>query len=159
MYGIRSQILAISLLAGLAPVQTCWAQSQLPERGLDKSTVETRLGAPQRVEGPVGEPPITKWIYADYIVVFEYDHVVHTVKRQAAVEQAPVSGGTASPSNQTTSPFPVTTPPAADPAAPATESSPVSEPSVNSSAPAAAGSESGITPDSQTTGDTLSIPQ
>src|SRR5688572_21487344 len=157
MHSIRSQILAISLLAGLGPVQTCWAQSQLPERGLDKSTVETRLGAPQRIECPVGEPPITKWIYADFIVVFEYDHVVHTVQRKPAVEQAPVGGGTASPSNQTTPSSPVTTPSAADPAAPTTESSPVSEPSVNSSAPAA-GSESGITPDRQTTGDTLSIP-
>jgi hypothetical protein len=142
MYGIRSQILAISLLAALAPAQTCWAQSQLPERGLDKSTVETRLGAPQRVEGPVGEPPITKWIYADYIVVFEYDHVVHTVKRQAAVEQAPVGGASSqTPASSSATPA-TTTPPVESAAQPA---DPVSAPAGEST--------------TQTTGDTLSIPQ
>jgi hypothetical protein len=141
MYNIRSQILAISLLAGLSPVQTGLAQSQLPERGLDKSTVETRLGAPQRVEGPVGEPPITKWIYADFIVVFEYDHVVHTVQRKPAVEQAPV-GGALDQTPATTSSTPAAgTPPAESAAQP-----------VN---PAPAGES---TP-TQTTGDTLSIPQ
>jgi hypothetical protein len=136
MYGIRSQILAISLLAGLAPVQTCWAQSQLPERGLDKSTVETRLGAPQRVEGPVGEPPITKWIYADFIVVFEYDHVVHTVKRQPAVEMAP-EAESFTPANNT------------PPTTGATESA----------GPAPAPAPAGESTATQTTGDTLSIPQ
>jgi hypothetical protein len=144
MYGIRGQILAISLLAGLGPAQICWAQSRLPERGLDKSTVETRLGAPQRVEGPVGEPPITKWIYADFIVVFEYDHVVHTVQRKPAVEQAPV-GGAATPSGQPA--IPLAAPPATPSAAANAPAESVAQPA--DPAPASA---------TQTTGDTLSIP-
>ncbi|HEY3487080.1 MAG TPA: hypothetical protein VGL10_03355, partial [Gammaproteobacteria bacterium] len=88
MHGIRGQILAFSLLTGLASGLvhlSVSAQMELPARGLDKNTVETRFGAPQRVEGPVGTPPITKWIYADFITVFEYDHVVHAVKRRAVV--------------------------------------------------------------------------
>jgi hypothetical protein len=162
MHGIRGQILAISLLTGLGPAQLSWAQPQWPDRGLDKNTVETRLGAPQRVEGPVGEPPITKWVYADFIVVFEYDHVVHTVKRQTAVELAPVGGGAASPSTQTTPSAPA---PTAEPASPVVQSVPASPEATNNNSAPAAGAESGVTPDPaestdrQTTGDTLSIPQ
>lgn len=100
MHVIRSLPVVICLLAGLvvhlAFIQSSPAQSREPERGLDKSTVETRFGAPLRIEGPVGEPPITKWVYADFIVVFEYDRVLHTVQRQPVVEQAP-AGGTPSP--------------------------------------------------------------
>jgi hypothetical protein len=91
MHAIRSQLVVICLLAGLGATQPAAAQAREPERGLDKSAVETRFGAPQRIEGPVGDPPITKWIYADFIVVFEYDHVVHTVNRRPAVEQGPAS--------------------------------------------------------------------
>ena len=152
MYGIRSQILAISLLAGLGPVQTCWAQSQLPERGLDKSTVESRLGAPQRIEGPVGEPPITKWIYTDFIVVFEYDHVVHTVKRQPVVEQAPVGGAASAPIAPKAESFPpVNTPP------PATDS--VKSTGATTESQDSALAPTGESTTTQTTGDTLTLPE
>jgi hypothetical protein len=90
---IRSLPVVICLLAG--PGADAAAQSRLPERGLDRQAVETRFGTPPRIEGPVGEPPITKWVYPDFIVVFEYDRVLHTVQRRPAVEQAPVTGGSA----------------------------------------------------------------
>jgi hypothetical protein len=93
MYLIRSLPIVICLLAG--PVADAAAQSRLPERGLDRQTVETLFGVPPRIEGPVGQPPITKWVYPDFIVVFEYDRVLHTVQRRPAVEQAPAGGGSA----------------------------------------------------------------
>ncbi|AOE49882.1 hypothetical protein [Kangiella sediminilitoris] len=52
---------------------------QVPKAGVTKSYVEQNFGSPNRVEGPVGEPPITKWIYNDYTVYFEYDRVIHSV--------------------------------------------------------------------------------
>lgn len=52
---------------------------QVPKRGITKSQVEQKFGTPNNVEGPVGEPPITKWIYNGYTVYFEYDHVIHSV--------------------------------------------------------------------------------
>lgn len=156
MHAIRSQLIVICLLAGLGAVQLSRAQPGLPDRGLDRSVVETRFGAPQRIEGPVGTPPITKWIYADFIVVFEYDHVIHAVKRQPVVEQGPTGDAATSPE-------------------PATSATPASViPQAMQSAPASPGdetiagpAESGITPDSdpadstdrQTTGDTLNLPQ
>ncbi|GAA4353481.1 hypothetical protein [Kangiella taiwanensis] len=52
---------------------------QVPKRGVSKSHVEQKFGTPNNVEGPVGDPPITKWVYNGYTVYFEYDHVIHSV--------------------------------------------------------------------------------
>jgi hypothetical protein len=50
-----------------------------PARGMTMSQVEKQFGAPGERFAPVGEPPITRWVYADKVVYFEYDHVVHAV--------------------------------------------------------------------------------
>jgi hypothetical protein len=31
--------------------------------------------------GPVGEPPITRWDYDKFVVVFEYNRVIHSVTK------------------------------------------------------------------------------
>ncbi len=59
------------------------AQVEMPERGASMDRVEARFGAPLSVSGPVGEPPITRWEYADFVVVFEYRHVVHSLEKPA----------------------------------------------------------------------------
>lgn len=61
-----------------------------PGKGMTKGEVEKLFGTPESSHGPVGTPPITRWQYADYVVIFEYDHVVHTVlkhKPKAPIEQ------------------------------------------------------------------------
>lgn len=50
-----------------------------PGKGMSKAEVEKLFGTPLQQQGPVGQPPISRWVYADYVVTFEYDHVVHTV--------------------------------------------------------------------------------
>jgi hypothetical protein len=50
-----------------------------PKRGEKMSTVESRFGKPKAVKGPVGQPPITRWDYDKFSVVFEYDTVLDTV--------------------------------------------------------------------------------
>ena len=50
-----------------------------PTRGISKSAVEQKFGQPQNKSAAIGEPPITKWTYADFIVYFEYNHVIHSV--------------------------------------------------------------------------------
>lgn len=84
------------LITGVALLLTPLAQSEViqisvskqspqlksierPASGMKKAEVEQKFGAPQEISGPVGEPPITKWHYADYIVYFEFDTVIHTV--------------------------------------------------------------------------------
>ena len=84
---------AISLcLAGLATAPALPAQTlemanppaattavATPARGQSMAQVERQFGAPTERFAAVGQPPITRWVYADKIVYFEYDHVVHAV--------------------------------------------------------------------------------
>lgn len=51
----------------------------LPSRGMTMQQVEARFGAPQEVKPAVGEPPITRWVYKDFIVYFEHQYVLHSV--------------------------------------------------------------------------------
>lgn len=53
---------------------------QTPEHGLTKAQVAARYGEPKRRIAPVGEPPITRWIYDGYTVYFDNDYVVHSVR-------------------------------------------------------------------------------
>lgn len=50
-------------------------------RGLKKDAVTARLGEPVGIQGPVGDPAITRWEYADFYVYFEWDVALHTVKK------------------------------------------------------------------------------
>lgn len=58
-----------------------------PKRGELMNQVESRFGAPQSKSGPVGEPPITRWIYADFSVYFEHAHVITTVANKASADE------------------------------------------------------------------------
>ncbi|MBA3582372.1 MAG: hypothetical protein H0W44_07995 [Gammaproteobacteria bacterium] len=72
--------LALSILSVCAFTPLAFA-AKLPTRGIEKMAVEQQFGGPLSVEGPVGQPPITRWIYNEFEVVFEYDHVVHSFIR------------------------------------------------------------------------------
>lgn len=56
---------------------------QLPANGLSKQQVTQRWGEPMQQYAAVGEPPITRWRYADYSVYFEYDRVISAVLHDA----------------------------------------------------------------------------
>jgi len=51
----------------------------VPNRGMVGETVEARFGAPLQRSMPVGQPPISFWVYDDYTVYFEHNRVLHTV--------------------------------------------------------------------------------
>lgn len=53
-----------------------------PSRGMSQESVESRYGSPASVKAPVGEPPISRWEYANFVVFFEYDKVIHTVPKR-----------------------------------------------------------------------------
>lgn len=55
--------------------------SSRPKRGSTMATVEAQFGAPTQRAAAVGEPPITKWEYPGFTVVFEHDKVLHSVVR------------------------------------------------------------------------------
>ena len=41
--------------------------------------VKQRFGMPREMSSPVGDPPISRWIYDQYTVYFEYRCVIHSV--------------------------------------------------------------------------------
>ncbi len=51
----------------------------IPQRGMTMDMVENRFGTPESRRLPVGEPPITRWIYAGFRVYFEHQYVIHSV--------------------------------------------------------------------------------
>ena len=53
-----------------------------PTRGMTQQRVQAKYGAPQSTRAPVGDPPITRWEYADFVVFFEYDKVIHAVSKR-----------------------------------------------------------------------------
>ncbi|WP_041717958.1 hypothetical protein ACN2MM_07895 [Alkalilimnicola ehrlichii MLHE-1] len=55
---------------------------QRPRGGMTQAQVESAFGAPQTRHRPVGEPPIARWVYEDFIVYFEYDRVIRAVSRR-----------------------------------------------------------------------------
>jgi hypothetical protein len=55
------------------------SSAQRPARGMTMRQVEERFGAPSQRRGSVGQPPITRWDYAEFSVYFEYERVLHAV--------------------------------------------------------------------------------
>ena len=62
---------------GLAQAQQTAAQR--PARGITMDKVAAKWGTPVAQDAAVGKPPITRWEYNDFVVFFEYDHVIHAV--------------------------------------------------------------------------------
>ncbi len=53
-----------------------------PTRGMTQSSVQAKYGAPASKIAAVGQPPISRWEYADMIVYFEHDRVIHAVRKR-----------------------------------------------------------------------------
>ncbi|MCW8846398.1 MAG: hypothetical protein OQK99_11220 [Gammaproteobacteria bacterium] len=52
-----------------------------PAGGLDMSQVEANFGPPTIKHAAVGDPPISRWEYADFVVYFEGQTVLHSVRK------------------------------------------------------------------------------
>ncbi len=57
----------------------------LPTNGMSAAEVERSYGSPRERHAPIGEPPITRWVYEDYSVYFEYDVVIESVLHRGEV--------------------------------------------------------------------------
>jgi len=53
-----------------------------PARGMTQNSVQSKYGSPVNVRAPVGDPPITRWEYQNFVVFFEYDRVIHAVNKR-----------------------------------------------------------------------------
>jgi len=50
-----------------------------PQRGMTMDDVAAQFGNPEQIMPPVGDPPITRWVYEKFTVHFEQTYVIHTV--------------------------------------------------------------------------------
>jgi hypothetical protein len=78
--------------AATTPAPAAYA-GPLPARGMNMDNVEHIFGSPLEKQPAVGKPPISRWVYSDYVVYFEYNLVLHTVMKSAPFEdsRAPLS--------------------------------------------------------------------
>ncbi len=53
-----------------------------PTRGMSQASVQSKYGSPSTVKAAVGDPPITRWEYPDFVVYFEHDKVIHAVRKR-----------------------------------------------------------------------------
>jgi len=57
--------------------------AQRPARGMTMEEVTGRWGEPAVKDAAVGEPPIVRWEYTGFIVYFESNAVIHSVKKRS----------------------------------------------------------------------------
>lgn len=51
----------------------------MPRRGINMDAVLDEFGQPDERFGPVGDPPITEWVYGGFRVYFEHELVLHSI--------------------------------------------------------------------------------
>ena len=73
---------AFSTLVNAETANEYGADDGRPSRGMTQARVESKYGSPVSTEAAVGEPPITRWEYSGFVVFFEYDRVIHAVKKR-----------------------------------------------------------------------------
>ncbi|WP_051074646.1 MULTISPECIES: hypothetical protein [unclassified Thioalkalivibrio] len=61
----------------------------VPTRGQTQAAVIRQHGEPERRHATVGDPPITRWDYADFSVVFEGEYVLHSAVRNGSSADRP----------------------------------------------------------------------
>lgn len=77
LFGLSSPALSETLSIINQPANS--AEGVLrPARGLTQQQVESRFGSPLEKMAPVGEPPISRWVYDKYTVYFEGNYVIHS---------------------------------------------------------------------------------
>ena len=85
-------------------VQVRESQTPIPKRGSTMGDVEKQFGAPVTRHPTVGggsphQPPITRWDYNGFSVVFERDRVIDSVVVSSTAPPSAVPGGGAPPAD------------------------------------------------------------
>jgi len=73
---------AETLQMGDSPNASRFEHAGKPSRGMTQERVEADYGQPVSRDAAVGEPPISRWEYAEFVVFFEYDRVIHAVTKR-----------------------------------------------------------------------------
>ena len=79
--GMAMGVSAQNMNMSAADRSTTFDAAGKPTRGMTQDAAEASFGAPSDTLEPVGDPPITRWEYANFVVFFEYDRVIHAVSK------------------------------------------------------------------------------
>lgn len=66
-------------MPGTSPQTGESQQMEMPVRGMHMDQVRAMFGQPREILPPVGDPPISRWVYDGYTVYFEYSYVIQSV--------------------------------------------------------------------------------
>lgn len=80
--GLAAGVHADTLDMSAAEAEARFGEPGKPTRGMSQERVTRDYGEPESRRGAVGDPPISRWEYADFIVYFEYDKVIHSVSKR-----------------------------------------------------------------------------
>jgi hypothetical protein len=80
--GLLGTVSAQNLDMSGAEGSTTFDQAGKPTRGMSRESVQATYGSPQSTVAAVGEPPIARWEYADFVVFFEHNLVIHSVTKR-----------------------------------------------------------------------------
>ena len=80
--GLLGTVNAQNLDMSGAEGSSTFEQAGKPTRGMSQESVQANFGAPQSTVAAVGDPPISRWEYAEFVVFFEYDRVIHAVTKR-----------------------------------------------------------------------------
>jgi len=80
--GLLSTVSAQNLDMSGAEGSVTFDQAGKPTRGMSEESVQANYGAPQSTAAAVGDPPISRWEYADFVVFFEHNLVIHSVTKR-----------------------------------------------------------------------------
>ncbi len=58
-----------------------------PEPGITMEDVVVQFGEPMGRTRPVGDPPVSRWIYEDFVVFFERERVIRAVVRKSRIRR------------------------------------------------------------------------
>jgi len=80
--GLLSTVNAQNLDMSGAEGSATFDQAGKPTRGMSQESVQANFGAPQSTVAAIGDPPISRWEYADFVVFFEHNLVIHSVTKR-----------------------------------------------------------------------------
>ncbi len=82
VYRERKLYIGSAVNIGSAEQSAATNPSGKPIRGMKSDQVRANFGMPQTIRNPVGNPPIIRWEYSNFVVFFEYDTVIHAVNKR-----------------------------------------------------------------------------
>lgn len=90
---MRITITALLATGLLGLTSNLFAAGQAPDRGMTQDAVRKQFGNPNSQVAPVGNPPISRWVYDDFTVYFEGRFSIHAVQhaKTLTTPSAPVA--------------------------------------------------------------------